>query len=144
MGEEGFGTVLMGKNLFRRLMGGDNFGITVIAVCAHEFGHIHQMQQGYASSLSALDTTKKPIELHADFLAGFFLALRKADHPDLDIQTVGATYETIGDTAFTSPKHHGTSQERSAAISAGFDRGRSGGTIRQAAEAGFAYVRDVV
>jgi hypothetical protein len=142
--EEGFGTVLMGENLFRQLMSGDNFGMTVLAVCAHEFGHIHQMRQRYMASLVALDTTIKPVELHADFLAGYFLALRKADHPELNIQTVGAVYETMGDNAFTPPGHHGTSRERSAAILAGFNQGRSGGAINQAAQAGVAYVRGVV
>jgi len=142
--EKGFGTVLIGENLFRELMGTDHFGMTVLAVCAHEFGHIHQMQQGYMTSLQVLDRTAKPVELHADFLAGYFLALRKVDHPELDLQSVGAVYQTIGDTAFTSPKHHGTSEERSAAITAGFMQGRSGGNISQAALAGMTYVKSVV
>jgi hypothetical protein len=131
------GTVLMGMRLFRRhMMSGDD-GMTVIAICAHEFGHIHQMQSTYNAWLRQLDGSVKPVELHADFLTGYFLANRKEEHPDLDLQSVGATFDQMGDTDFNSPQHHGTSAERIAAITAGYRFGRSGRhDIDEAARAG--------
>jgi hypothetical protein len=141
----GPGTVLMGQRLFRMIMSATHdAGMTVIAICAHEFGHIHQYETGYRERLQRLDSTAKPLELHADFLAGFFLALRKAEHPDLDLQTVGRFFNMMGDTDFTNPQHHGTPQERIAAIEAGFNFGKGGkGDVAQAAAAGTRFVSRV-
>jgi predicted metalloprotease len=139
------GTVLMGMRLFSRYMTNGDAGMTVIAICAHEFGHIHQMQSTYNAQLSRLDETAKPVELHADFLAGFFLANRKEEHPDLELQGVGATFDRMGDTDFNSPQHHGTSHERIAAITAGYRFGRSGRhDIDDAARAGLEVVARMV
>jgi predicted metalloprotease len=138
--------VLVGEQLFSELMKRtDDGGMTVIAICAHEFGHIHQMRAGYQDDLQRLDKTVRPIELHADYLAGYFLALRKKDHPDLNLQDVGRTFYRLGDTDFTAPQHHGTAQERVAAITAGYDLGRKeSDDIDQVAKAGVDYVRRVV
>lgn len=139
----GPGTVLMGMRLFGQLMARvRDGGVTVIAVCAHEFGHIHQMQYGYERRLGALDATNRPFELHADFLSGYYLALRKAEHSDLDLRAVGGVLHGLGDTAFNSRQHHGTPEERVAALSAGFKFGMEGGRdISAAARAGFELVQ---
>jgi hypothetical protein len=138
----GTGTVLMGEHLFVAQMARDDAGMTVIAICAHEFGHIHQIQSGYQDDLLSLDKTVRPIELHADFLAGFFLALRKREHPELGLRAVGETFYGMGDTDFNAPQHHGTAQERIAAITAGFDLGHgSVDDVDQAAKAGLEFVR---
>ena len=140
----GPGTVLMGMKLFGKLMARTNDGgITVIAVCAHEFGHIYQMFAGYEEPLDRLDTrTNRPHELHADFLAGYYLALRKAEHRQLDLREVGGILHSLGDTAFTSRQHHGTPDERVGALSAGFKFGSQGNAdIATAARAGFELVR---
>ena len=139
---EGHGTVLMGMHLFGQRMAKDrDAGMTVIAICAHEFGHIHQIQNGYHGALAKLDATVKPLELHADFLAGFYLGNRKHEHPDLDLQTVGRVYDSIGDTDYTSPQHHGTPEERIAAITKGFEFQRDArNTIDDAARAGMVLV----
>lgn len=140
-----FGTVIMGKRLFIEEMANNDAGMTVIAICAHEFGHIHQFQHGYHEQLAQLDSTARPIELHADFLAGVFLATRKKEHPDLDLFAVGETFNRLGDTDFRNPQHHGTAQERTAAITAGFERGRGGvDDIDKIALAGVEYVRRAV
>jgi predicted metalloprotease len=140
------GTVLMGMRLFGQCMSNHHDdGMTVIAICAHEFGHLHQMQSDYNARLTRLDKTVKPVELHADFLAGYFLAGRKEEHPDLDLHTVGANFDRMGDTDFNSPQHHGTAQERIAAITAGYRFGRSGEhDIDEAARAGVELVARMV
>lgn len=140
----GPGTVLMGMKLFGKLMARTNDGgITVIAVCAHEFGHIHQMYAGYEEPLNRLDTkTNRPHELHADFLAGYYLALRKAEHGQLDLREVGGILHSLGDTDHTSRQHHGTPDERVGALVAGFKFGSQGNAgIATAARAGFELVQ---
>lgn len=140
----GPGTVLMGMKLFGRLMTRVNDGgITVIAVCAHEFGHIYQMYAGYEAPLDRLDpSTNKPHELHADFLSGFYLGRRKAEHRQLDLREVGRELHALGDTDYTSRQHHGTPDERVAALAAGFKFGSQGNAdISAAAKAGFELVR---
>jgi len=140
------GTVLMGRILFSKLLlqSSDN-GMTVIAICAHEFGHIYQLANKYCDQLKAMDVTDRPIELHADFLAGFFLARRKKDHSDLELQQVGEAFYKAGGTDFINPQHHGTSLERITAIEAGYQLGRdSSAGIDAAAKAGFEKVRLMV
>jgi len=139
----GPGTVLMGMHLFGQLMARvRDGGITVIAVCAHEFGHIYQMQAGYERRLGELDKTDRPFELHADFLSGYYLALRKAQHPELDLSAVGRVLHSLGDSAFASRQHHGTPEERVGALAAGFKFGLDGShDIAEAARAGFLLVR---
>jgi len=139
------GTVVMGKRLFTQLMSNPDDGMTVIAVCAHEFGHIYQMSTNYAQSLKELDKTVRPLELHADFLAGYFLALRKKDHSALELQAVGRTISAMGDTDFVSPQHHGTSDERIAAITAGYSLGRDSNVdMDEAAKTGFRTVEQML
>ena len=142
--DNGPGTVLMGMHLFGRLMARvRDGGITVISVCAHEFGHIYQMKAGYERRLRELDDTNRPFELHADFLAGYYLALRKAEHPELDLSAVGGVLHSLGDSDFAAPDHHGTPEERVGALSAGFKFGQDGSRdIAAAAHAGFLLVRE--
>jgi hypothetical protein len=137
------GTVLMGTNLFHRVMTGFNdAGIAVLAVCAHEFGHIYQFDSGLADKLGALDRTAKPVELHADFMSGYFLASRKAELPDLNLQGAGRLIDSLGDTAFTAPDHHGTPDERVGAIEGGYDYGRRGrAPVATVADAGADFIR---
>lgn len=140
----GPGTVLMGMKLFGRLMTRVNDGgITVIAVCAHEFGHIYQMYGGYEAPLDQLDrSTNRPHELHADFLAGFYLGRRKSEHRQLELREVGRELHALGDTNYTSRQHHGTPDERLGALAAGFKFGSQGNAdIATAAKAGFDLVR---
>jgi hypothetical protein len=138
------GTVIFGVNLFRDAL--HNFhdqGVAVIAVCAHEFGHIFQYKSGFYDKLTTGEgaQTVKLVELHADYLAGYYLAGRKSAYPDLDLQGAGALFESLGDTKFNNPAHHGTSAQRVAAIEAGFKFGRkSDQPILAAAAAGAEFV----
>ena len=139
----GPGTVLMGMRLFGQLMARvRDGGVTVISVCAHEFGHVYQTQSGYMDRLAELDRTDRPIELHADFLAGYYLGLRKTEHRELDLSAVGGVLYALGDTAFTARDHHGTPEERVGALAAGFKFGTQGRhDVSEAAKAGFQLIR---
>ena len=138
------GTVIVGVNLFRDALHDlHDQGVAAIAVCAHEFGHIFQYNSGYYDKLTTgVGThTVKLVELHADYLAGYYLAGRKAAYPDLDLQGAGALFDSLGDIRFNDPTHHGTSAQRVAAIEAGFKFGRhSEQPIKRAAAVGAEFV----
>lgn len=137
----GPGTVVMGMRLFGQMMARRDGGVTVIGICAHEFGHIHQMFNGYREKLLARSNTVKPLELHADFLCGYYMALRKAEHPNLDLGVLARELHNGGDTATTNKQHHGTPQERLSALSGGFRFAAEGRSdIARAAAAGFHFV----
>jgi hypothetical protein len=115
------GTVLFGQGLLAELRGSpDHPEIAVTAVCAHEFGHILQYKRGLIQQINANQTTVKRSELQADFFAGFFAGLRKLERPNYAAAVVASTQSNYGDYNVNSEGHHGTPQERGAAVVAGF------------------------
>jgi predicted metalloprotease len=118
------GTVLFGSRLLQRMMSGkDNPDVAVTAVCAHEYGHILQFKRGLAAQLRAGQTTVKRQELHADFLAGYYAARRKQEKRDYPAAVYAVTLHGLGDHAVDRRNHHGTPEERAAAIVEGFKVG---------------------
>jgi|SRR5208337_2883850 len=105
-------------------MSADENGMAILAVCAHEFGHIVQYDTRVHDTLSYGQPTVKLVELHADFLAGYYLGLRQSDQPSLRLFSAGAFIHDLGDNNFTSPTHHGTKEERTAALEGGYRLGR--------------------
>lgn len=124
-----WGTVLYGMTLFRQLVEGyADEGMAVMMIAAHEFGHIAQYATGAAQQLQWGSYTVKPVELHADWLAGWYLGMRKRDRPDLSLREAGAFLHSIGDYMTFDYNHHGTPDERVAAAEAGFKHAEAGGT----------------
>ena len=114
--------MLFGSALLFELMAvPENPDAGVAAVCAHEFGHIVQLKRGLVPALNAGQTTVKRCELNADFMAGYFAGLRKLQRPEFPAAAFAATQERLGDYQFGNPYHHGTPQERAAAIVRGFE-----------------------
>jgi hypothetical protein len=140
----GQGTVLFGINLLHTQLDAHADGdIAVLGICAHEFGHIIQFFSPYYWGLREAHATAKLVELHADFLAGYFVARRRERFPDMRLQGLGAAWEAMGDVLYNDRQHHGTSEERLAAIEEGFFWGRDeGGLVREAAEAGARFVKE--
>ena len=104
------GTVFMGKNFMNHMLTASPYGdILLMAVCAHEFGHIVQF---YTSDLHPrlmrMHQTVKYVELHADFLAGYYVGRRSAGYEEEQLRHLGEGWEASGDTAFNDPQHHGT------------------------------------
>jgi hypothetical protein len=62
----------------------------------------------------------KRLELHADFFAGYFAGARKLENPAFPAAVFAANRYAHGDFV-TSPTHHGTPDERAAAVVRGFD-----------------------
>ena len=137
------GTVLFGVRLFHRQIDAHPDGdIAVLGICAHEFGHIVQYFSPYYKELRKAHRTVKLVELHADFLAGYFVALRRERFPDIKLQGLGEAWEAMGDVQYNAPGHHGTAAERLQAIERGYFFGRDeSGDVRSAAKLGAQYVR---
>jgi hypothetical protein len=115
------GTVLFGQNLFRKLMAGSTDpDVSIAAVCAHEFAHLAQHKMGIFEELKGAQPTIKRIELHADFLSGYFAGRRRKERPKFPASVVTATIGSLGDDLRSSPNHHGTPRERKAAVVQGF------------------------
>jgi predicted metalloprotease len=115
------GDVLFGRRLFREIMQRpEHPEIGIAAVCAHEFGHIVQYKYGIRDRLVGSDKRVKRLELHADFLAGYFAGLRKLERSNFPAAEFAATQFSFGDKAFGSIDHHGTPNERGAAVVAGY------------------------
>ncbi|HKY93777.1 MAG TPA: hypothetical protein VJL84_00670 [Kiloniellales bacterium] len=124
-----WGTVLYGMTLFRQLVQGyADEGMAVMMIAAHEFGHIAQYAGGADQQLQAGHYTVKPVELHADWLAGWYLGMRKRDRPDLSLTEAGRFLYSIGDYMTFDYNHHGTPDERVAAAEGGFKHAEAGGT----------------
>jgi hypothetical protein len=115
------GTVLFGQRLFRKLMANPvHPDVSVAAVCVHEFGHIVQFKLGIFEKIKGSQPTIKRVELHADFLSGYFAGVRRKERPEFPASVVTATMGDLGDDLESLSSHHGTANERKAAVVHGF------------------------
>ena len=110
------GVVTFGLNLMRNQFRQASFGgpLGIAAIMAHEYAHILQFQTGTPSNT---DTTIHR-ELHADFMAGWYLANR-SNYLATDVLGGLLTMHSIGDRQFYSLDHHGTPEERLIATAVG-------------------------
>lgn len=139
-----WGTVLFGRSMFRSLLHkSDDNGIVVIAIMAHEMSHIVQFHHNLQPRLMAGQRTVKRVELHADYLAGFYLGTRKRDDPSITLLASGALFRQIGDDDEQHRDHHGTPDERIASAERGFEIGISGGSLQSAIDEGMRYALTV-
>jgi hypothetical protein len=116
------GTVLFGQRLLKNLLVlPEDPDISVTAVCAHEFGHILQDKLGLIPIIRAGQATKKRLELHADYLAGYYAGSLKLKKPGYRAAVFATTQYLYGDWEVNNPEHHGTPDERAAAIVRGFE-----------------------
>jgi hypothetical protein len=132
-----WGAVLFGRRLFSDLMRRfDDGGIAVLAVVAHEFAHIAQYHRKTYDTLIGAPRRSKRAELHADFLSGFYLGVRKSQAPSLQLRTAGVHLFQIGDFEFNDHDHHGTPDERVEAAERGFSLSRRSESFPDAFVAG--------
>ena len=137
------GAVLLGIHMIRDLLtrpgAKDQLSNlwSLAAVLAHEWAHIAQFARG----VRTFDGRVVGMELMADAISGWFLAkklqfLGQTLGP-IKVQQIGVSDQTaaaravysLGDTNFTSPQHHGTSEQRVRAFAAGHNIGMQGGTF---------------
>jgi hypothetical protein len=136
------GSVAFGKVMFGKLMQSrDNPELGVAAVCSHEFGHILQFKTDLRRRLVGADGRVKRLELHADYLAGYFAGLRKKERPDFPAAIFAQTQYNFGDTLYAEIDHHGTPDERGQAVVGGFQAAyRDGKSLSVAIEEGIRFV----
>jgi hypothetical protein len=135
------GTVYIGLNLINGEFDSNPFGgVAVAGICAHECGHVYQFGNGYMRSLAG--PTAQSIELHADFLAGYYLGRSQAHSKD-HVEVFARSLFNKGDYAFNNQQHHGTPQQRVDAMSKGYDTGSTNVNVSQAAESGANFVRQL-
>lgn len=137
------GTVLFGREMLSTYLKNANGDMFIMGICAHEFAHIVQFFSGFYERLSKGQQTKKLLELHADFLSGYYIGLRKINYTASELISLGRSWESIGDSSYTDPQHHGTPEERLQAVEQGyrFARERPEFGIKAACEVGARYLK---
>lgn len=120
------GTVLFGRTLlFSELRGHISGAIAVTGIMAHEFGHIFQFISGLHGLLTKDNPTQKLAELHADYMAGYYLGLKRLSGP-MDIKVFLDSVYVKGDTDFNNEGHHGAPSNRKDALLEGYELGLYG------------------
>ncbi len=116
-------TVLFGQRYYETWINYDPSGVSVLAVIAHEFGHIMQFNSGLYQRIQGGLSTSKRIELHADYMAGYYVGLLKRRNPTASFWKAGDKFRQIGTYDDKNPNFHGTPEERVAASQQGFSVG---------------------
>jgi hypothetical protein len=116
------GTVLFGLNMLEYQIGSARYGdMAILAICAHEFGHIRQFRHQSEMRQALRGECCYRTELHADFLAGWglwhYLDEFSSTH---GLQDVGRAWAALGSGSFNNPGTHGTPSQRVSAIEAGY------------------------
>jgi len=134
--------VVFGRTYFCKLLAYDPTGITFLQTAAHEFGHVWMYQSGQLDKLLKDQPTVKRAELHADYLSGYYLGLRKRAHPTASFRSAGMKRWESGDAFLKDPHHHGTPKQRLDAAEAGFLLAyQKSATPKEAFAAATAYVQ---
>ena len=136
--------VVFGRNYFTKLFTYDPSGITFLQTAAHEFAHVWMYKSGQLEGLLQGQPTVRRAELHADYLSGYYLGLRKRDNPKASFRSAGMKRWQSGDTFVANQHHHGTPKQRLAAAEAGFRLGYiNGAKPQQAFDAATGYVKSL-
>ena len=141
------GTVIFGKGLlFNELKAHKWGGLAIAGIIAHEFAHIYQFQHAnlYAN-LTQHQKTGKLVELHADYLAGYYLGLKRLRTPKgIDITAFADSLYIKGDNFFNSPDHHGTPKERMKVMIEGYKKGlKNNRNIDDIAKKGLVFIKNI-
>jgi hypothetical protein len=136
------GTVLLGLRMVGTLMRRtENGAASVIAVVAHEFGHIVANKLKLNDRLAPEKTKPFRAEQFADFMSGAFAAVRQKEY---DRFPAAAFALTMWDLGGSDRGTHGTREERGNAVSAGYQDGsKSDITLNNIVTAGFQYAMSV-
>lgn len=134
------GTVLFGLPFLKQLLQRpEHPDACVVSVCAHEFAHIYQYKTGLIKILR--QSRQKAIELHADFLSGWFAGVRKRNNPDYPAVVFAALARDIQAQLGANRETHGTPEQRGTAVERGFlASARDRLTLSQAAQEGMRLV----
>lgn len=126
------GTIVFGRGMLSNLMKVADPGAAIVAVCAHEFGHILAYRLSLHDQLVPHGSQPLRGEQYADYMAGFFAGQRKLLTPTYPaikfLETLGAM----------AGGHHGTKEQREEAVYEGYkDAHDNKLTMSQGAHRGF-------
>jgi hypothetical protein len=142
------GFVMFGRKYLVLMREMPNWTTAITTVCAHEFGHILQFKFDFAReeliNFITNDGTAIRSELHADFVCGYYGAIRKRKQPAYPAEIQALTEFNFGD-ARGAVLVHGTSEQRGDAVNAGFELGNDGNLYipREVVAKGLEYVRNL-
>jgi hypothetical protein len=132
------GVVVFGVDLMTSEYNDSGFhtGYGIPSIIGHEYGHIMQFKNRFPLH-------GKWIELHADYMAGWFTAHRARHDPQQNVRESENSFFNKGDYAFNDPSHHGTPAERLAAFMAGLNLNLQSNVSdgRRAYDQGILYLR---
>jgi hypothetical protein len=134
------GTVLIGLKLVTSFLQTTNGGAVVAGVCAHECGHIYQFFSEYNEHFENSNNKLVLRELHADFIAGYYMGKRREYTAD-NVRLFTQTLIQFGTYDFADPKYHGSPAIRAAAMEGGYHMAITGDTFGDAVAKGENYVR---
>lgn len=132
------GTALFGINLITEEIGPNRGGYAIAGIAAHECAHIHQFFSPHVHRLLKGQRTGVAFELHADFLAGYYMASKHGSDRNLSI-FARSLYEK-GDFDFNDVNHHGTPDQRVHAMESGFRSAHRGDSFEYAVQSGIDHV----
>ncbi len=108
------GTVMMGLSFLGEMLRmPERPDASIVAVCAHEFGHIVSYKTGLINQLKGGGGVFRS-EQFADYMAGYFAGTRKLLRPDYPAVVFASTQNYFGG------GDHGSSSQRGEAVQAGF------------------------
>ena len=126
---------LFGLTLLQNELRTEYGGAAIAGIAAHEGAHVVQFRSRSLSE-RLKGPTVKLIELHADFLAGYYFS--RTGRTEKSLVTFGESLFSKGDYEFNDRQHHGTPQQRVAAMRGGYAAGRH--DLNEALERGVRYV----
>jgi len=131
------GTVLFGFNMLSYLFQNSDIpAAAVLAVIAHEFGHIVAITRGLNDQLAPDKTNPFRAEQFADFMSGFYAGQRLVEDEKFHAVVFATTMQKLGGDDRGS---HGTHKERGSAVLEGFKTGKQKAGLDDAVNAGFKF-----
>lgn len=128
-GSSPYGTVVFGRTLLASELSQTWWGAAIAGISAHEWAHIAQFASGLSGPVYLM-------ELHADYLAGWYLGRKALAGTNVMIAGLGNSLFNKGSFDFNNPDWHGTPQQRVQAMLAGFNGAPINNNIAAAYNAG--------
>lgn len=112
------GTVLFGLSLLQECLARPSNGdASIVAICAHEYGHILSYKNDMIGTLSPSGSGDQGVfrsEQFADYIAGYYAGVRKRENPAYPAVAFATTQRSFGG------GDHGSGRQRGEAVEAGF------------------------
>lgn len=108
------GTVIFGLRMLQNLLAGSRPDASIVAVCAHEYGHILSYKNGMIHQLDPTGTEAFRAEQFADYMAGYYAGSRKRESSSFPAVVFATTQQSFGG------GDHGSGQQRGEAVQQGF------------------------